>query len=165
MNDLHVLPVLYVTLDEPTHLHAERHQPGRACTHAQPRSTLDHHQQRLAAALITELLEADTWHIDMDLGTCASGAGLQSNHRDIRAVFRLDIERTYAAQERLDQACGRCGAEYSYAIAARTSDTATTANWIGTVSVRLNDPANCGWRNSEASSSRFRGSKHGLACA
>ena len=28
-----------------------------------------------------------------------------------RAVFRLGIERTYAAQERLDQVRGRCGVQ------------------------------------------------------
>ena len=37
--------------------------------------------------------------------------GRQSNHTGTRVVFRLGIERTYAAQERLDQVCERCGVQ------------------------------------------------------
>jgi hypothetical protein len=37
--------------------------------------------------------------------------GRQSNRTGTRAIFRLGIERTYTAQERLGQVCGRCGVQ------------------------------------------------------
>jgi hypothetical protein len=79
MNDLHDLTVLRVTLDEPTHPHPEV-QPIEL-ERTQQRSTLGRHCQQLAVALVTQLLEWGARHLDVDVDTCASGAGVQGNRR------------------------------------------------------------------------------------
>ena len=85
MNDLYDLPVLRVTLEEPTHPHPEV-QPIEL-EPVQQTSTLHRHCQQLAVALVTQLLDWDARKLDADVDTYASGAGVEGNHSTLVQFF------------------------------------------------------------------------------